>query len=373
MTTTDDDDIHHMCAALALARRGLGVVWPNPAVGCVIVGAGGRVVGRGWTQPGGRPHAETEALGRAAGAARGATAYVTLEPCDHAGRTPSCAGALIDAGIGRAVIAAGDPDPRVSGRGLDRLRDAGIEVVLGVCDGAAERVNVGFFTRVTRGRPLFTLKTASTLDGRIATAKGASKWITGPEARMLGHRLRAEHDAVLIGVGTALADDPLLTCRLPGLEDRSPLRIVVDSHLRLAPESRLALTAGTTPTWAVAAEGAPADRRRALEALGVTVIEIEPGGDGRPRLDSLAAELGRRGLTRVLVEGGAVLTAALVGAGLADRLAWFRNPRLIGGDGVPAVAGLGVEALDEAPAFVRMAVATSGADTMETYVRVVED
>src|SRR6266705_1008472 len=218
-------DEQAMRAALALARRGLGRVWPNPAVGCAIV-KDGRVVGRGWTQPGGRPHAETEALARAGGAAHGATAYVTLEPCCHSGRTPPCADALV-------VAALEDPDPRVVGGGLARLRAAGIAVEAGLCAAEAAEINAGFFQRVRLGRPLVTLKLATSLDGRIATASGESRWITGPAARERAHLLRVTHDAILVGTDTVLADNPQLTCRLPGLGHRSPVRIAIDRELRI--------------------------------------------------------------------------------------------------------------------------------------------
>src|SRR5580700_4659831 len=231
-------DLGHMRTALGLARRGLGNTWPNPAVGCVIV-KDGRVVGRGWTQKGGRPHAETEALARAGKGAKGATAYVSLEPCSHHGKTPPCAEALIAAGVSRVVAAVEDPDPRVSGRGIARLRAAGIAVEAGLCAAEAAELNAGFFCRVAQGRPLVTLKLAASLDGRIATPTGKSRWITGPAARERAHLLRAAHDAVLIGTGTALADDPQLTCRLPGLEARSPVRIVIDRTLRLPATLRL--------------------------------------------------------------------------------------------------------------------------------------
>ena len=358
-----------MRVALSLARRGLGAVWPNPSVGCVIVNQG-RVVGRGWTQPGGRPHAESEALGRAGALAKGATAYVSLEPCAHHGNTPPCAEALIDAGIVRLVAALEDPDPRVAGRGLARLRDAGIAVANGVCEAEAEALNAGFLLRVREGRPLFTLKSAATLDGRIATHGGESRWITGEAARMRGHALRASHDAVMIGSGTALADDPMLDCRLPGLAGRSPVRIVVDSRLRLPPAGRLAATAGNHATWVVTVEGGDAGRRAALRDRGIELIDV--GGDGAGRVDLAAAAvaLGGRGLTRVLVEGGATLTAALLRRALADRLVWFRNPRLIGGDGVPAAAAFGVDALADAPAYRRLSITEVGDDLMETYERI---
>ena len=354
-----------MTAALNLARRGLGTVWPNPAVGCVLVG-GGRVVGRGWTQPGGRPHAETEALRRAGGLARDATAYVSLEPCAHHGETPPCADALIEAGVARLVIALEDPDPRVFGRGMERLRDAGIEVIEGVCREPARALNAGFLKRLASGRPLFTLKTATSLDGRIATASGQSQWITGEPARQRGHSLRADHDAVMVGIGTVLADDPTLDCRLPGLAHRSPLPIVIDSHLRLPPESRLA----RSPSWILTLTGSGAARRDALAERGVEIIELADDGQGRVDLAAAAQALGERGLTRVLVEGGARLNAGLLRAGLADRLVWFRNSRLIGGDGLPAAAGFGIDQLADAPAFRRMSVEELGDDTMETYERI---
>lgn len=360
-----------MRAALALARRGLGAVWPNPAVGCVLVrpDLGGRVVGRGWTQPGGRPHAETEALRRAGELARGATAYVTLEPCDHHGQTPPCSRAMVEAGVARAVVAIEDPDPRVAGRGLKTLADAGVAVALGVGAEEAAEINAGFLMRVKEGRPLFTLKTATTLDGRIATRSGESRWITGERARARAHKLRAEHDAVLIGVGTALADDPELTCRLPGLDARSPLRIVLDSHARLPPTSRLAASARTVPTWVVTLVGADRARVQALAACGVEMIEVGPDSNRRPDVRALAAELGRRGLTRVLIEGGSEIAAAFLGAGLVDRLAWFRAPMVVG-DGVPAAADFAVAKLADALRWTRIASQEAGEDIVEYYRRV---
>jgi diaminohydroxyphosphoribosylaminopyrimidine deaminase/5-amino-6-(5-phosphoribosylamino)uracil reductase len=364
-------DPYFMRAALALARRGLGNVWPNPAVGCVLVRPelGGRVVGRGWTQPGGRPHAETEALRRAGEVARGATAYVTLEPCDHHGQTPPCSRALVEAGVARAVVAIEDPDPRVAGRGLKTLADAGVAVALGTCAEEAAEINAGFLLRVKEGRPLFTLKTATTLDGRIATRTGESRWITGERARARAHKLRAEHDAILIGVGTALADDPELTCRLPGLEARSPLRIVLDSHARLSPTSRLAASARIVPTWLVTIVGADRGRVQALATCGVEIIEVSADPNRRPDVRALAADLGRRGLTRVLIEGGSEVAAAFLGAGLVDRLAWFRAPMMVG-DGVPAAADFAVATLADAPRWARIASQEAGEDIVEYYRRV---
>src|SRR5262245_58482979 len=273
------EDLGHMRAALALAARGLGRTWPNPAVGCVLV-RGGHVVGRGWTQPGGRPHAETEALARAGEAARGATAYVSLEPCAHTGKTPPCADALIAAGIGRVVAAVQDPDPRVSGRGLARLRDAGLAVVTGMCAAEAAELNAGFFTRIKQGRPLVSLKLATSLDGRTATRSGDSRWITGDAARRRAHALRATHDAILVGTGTALADDPELTCRLPGLGDRSPVRVVLDRQLRLPDAAKLLATAHEVPTWVIRAPTSDGARKKKIGATGAEVIEVPTDADG---------------------------------------------------------------------------------------------
>jgi diaminohydroxyphosphoribosylaminopyrimidine deaminase/5-amino-6-(5-phosphoribosylamino)uracil reductase len=359
-------DQQWMGVALALARRGLGTVWPNPAVGCVIVNEG-LAVGRGWTQPGGRPHAETEALQRTGASARGATAYVSLEPCCHWGRTPPCADALIDAGIRRAVVAIDDPDPRVAGSGITRLRAAGIEVDTGLGAAEAAEINAGFLTRQRLGRPLVTLKLATSLDGRIATRSGESQWITGPPARTRGHWLRAHHDAVMVGTGTVLTDDPQLTCRLPGLGHRSPLRIVLDRLLRIPPSARVIAEAHRTQTWILTLGGADPARREALLATGVTVIEVAPDPAGHLDLAAALAALGRRGLTRLLVEGGAGLAAALLQGGLVDRLVWFHAPLLIGGDGTPAVSALGLTALTHAPGFERMSQEAVGDDMLTTF------
>lgn len=366
-----------MRAALALARRGLGRVWPNPSVGCVLVREGAdpdgredRILGRGWTQPGGRPHAETEALRRAGGdAARGATAYLSLEPCAHHGKTPPCADALAAAGIGRAVVALEDPDPRVSGRGLARMRAAGVAVETGLCAAEAEELNAGFLLRIREGRPLVTLKLATTLDGRIATGTGESQWITGEAARRRAHLLRATHDAILVGTGTAVADDPELTCRLPGLEDRSPIRVVLDRRLRLSPGGRLIAGARQWPTWLVTLEGGDAARRRAFAESGVDLLEVPADAQGNLSLPDVFKVLGARGLTRVLVEAGGRLAAALLRAGLVDRIAWFRAPTVIGGDGLPAAAAFGVDRLADAAGFVRTAVLGLGDDLLETYRR----
>jgi len=363
-----DLDRRMMNAALALARRGLGETWPNPTVGCVIV-RDGVVVGRGRTRRGGRPHGETEALAAAGDAARGADVYVTLEPCSHHGRTPPCADALIAAGARRVVVALGDPDPRVSGRGVERLRAAGLVVETGLGAAEAEEINIGFLTRVTRGRPMFTLKIATTLDGRIATRTGDSRWITGPEARARAHLARAEHDAIMVGVGTALADDPDLTCRLPGLEDRSPVRVIVAGR-RLPPaDGRLARSARAIPLWVVVGEGTPLEATNALRDLGAETLFVAIDALGRPDPVAAAGALAERGITRVLVEGGGRLAAALSHADLIDRVLWFHAPKWVGGDGRPAIESLDIDKIADAPRWTRTSVVETGADVMESYGR----
>ena len=354
-----------MRAAIALGRRGLGNAWPNPAVGCVIA-RDGVVLGRGWTAPGGRPHAETQALARCGTAARGATAYVTLEPCAHRGQTPPCADALIEAGIARAVIAWRDPDPRVDGRGVERLGAAGIAVEAGLCADEAEEGLIGFLTRLRHGRPAVTLKLATTLDGRIATRSGASRWITGEAARASAHMLRARHDAILVGAGTAREDDPGLTCRLPGLEGFSPVRVVVDGRESLPATHGLVADANRLPTWFMVAAPHARERERAYRGSGAAVEAVEPDGAGNVDLAAALRRLAGKGITTVLVEGGGRIAAALLAAGLVDRLVWYRAPSAIGGDGRPAIAGLGVDELDAAPHFEKMATRPVGDDVEET-------
>ena len=361
-------DHEHMRAALALARRGLGSTWPNPSVGCVLV-RDGRVVGRGTTAPGGRPHAERMALDMAGEAARGATAYVTLEPCSHHGKTPPCADALVAAGVSRVVVACGDPYPAVSGQGIARLRTAGIEVVTGVLGAEALEAQHGFLTRVALGRPAVTLKLASTLDGRIATRTGESRWITGPAARRAAHALRGEHDAVLAGVGTVQSDDPELTCRIAGFRRGPDLRVVVDTQLRTRLEARVVASAREVPTWVLHGPGADPGRVAAFRDAGVTLMGVPMGGAG---IDLAAAllELGRAGLTRVLVEGGAMIAASLLRAGLVDRLAWFHAPSVMGGDGLPAAAAFGTAALETMPRFARTGQHALGDDMLTLYSRI---
>ena len=358
-------DKTYMRAALTLARRGLGAVWPNPAVGCVIVKEG-TVVGRGWTQPGGRPHAETEALGRAGSAAVGASVYVTLEPCNHFGETPPCTLALLDAGVARVVTAMEDPDPRTAGSGHARLQSGGIDVVTGVLADVAAALNAGFLSRVKSGRPLATLKTATTLDGKIAAASGASQWITGSEARSRGHLLRATHDAIMIGVGTAIADSPSLTCRIPGMEDRSPVRVVVDSKMRLPLDSPLVATARETPTWLLTATdrdtGPWADK-------GVEIVRVDTGADGRVDIAAGFDVLGAQGITRLLIEGGGALAASCLQADLVETICWFRAAGIMGDDGIGAVAAQGITAPAEMARFERVDLLPVGDDVMEVFAR----
>lgn len=357
-----------MRAALALARRSLGRTWPNPAVGCVIV-KDGKVVGRGRTRDGGRPHAEVDALSLAGDAARGATAYVTLEPCSHFGKSPPCADALVEAGVVKVVSALEDPNPQVNGRGHARLREAGIAVEVG--EGAAEaaEINAGFLLRIRDGRPLFHLKLATSLDGQIATASGESRWITGEAARADVHRLRATHDAVLVGSGTAAADDPDLTSRLPGLGPYSPVRIVLDSMAQLSPSSRLAATAHKVPVWLLCTSAAPPSARAALKARGVEIMQTAADDAGRVDVAAAARELGNRQLTRVLIEGGGQVAAAFLKAGLVDRLSIYRGGLTLGADGRSAVGPLGLQKLDFAPRFSAISSRVMGGDTLETWRR----
>lgn len=352
-------DGRHMRHALALAERGLGTTAPNPSVGCVIVSKAGHVAGRGWTQAGGRPHAETMALSAAGPQARGATAFVTLEPCAHHGQTGPCAQALIDAGIARVVSACDDPDPRVGGRGHAMIRAAGIELKTGVLRAEAEALNAGFLKRTRTGMPLVTVKIASSLDGRIALANGESQWITGPEARAAGHLLRAAHDAILTGIGTALADDPQMDCRLPGMSGWSPLRAVADSRGRLPPEARLLRNPPGGKVIVFTANPKPA------MANAEIVLVSEP--DGSIGIPAMLQDLGARGVTRLLIEAGPQLTTSFLKAKAVDQIVWFRSPRLLGGDARAGVGGLALDKLSDSLNFRRVAVTQWGEDTMETY------
>lgn len=336
-------DHRFMQLALALGRRGQGRTWPNPAVGAVVV-KDGIILSRGWTQPGGRPHAEPVALQRAGEAARGATLYVTLEPCSHHGKSPPCADAIVAAGIARVVSAIEDPNPEVAGQGHARLRDAGIRVDIGLCREEAARAHAGHFLRVREQRPYVTLKLAVSADGRIAAAGRKQVAITGEDANARVHLLRAQNDAILIGIGTAMADDPLLTCRLPGMERRSPVRVVLDRALRLSGNSRLVHSARQTPLWLVASETAEAAAATKLGAAGAHVFHL-PADDHRPGLDLQAVlhTLSAQGITRLLVEGGARVASSFLKAGLVDEFWLFQGAKNIGNDGLAALEGQELE------------------------------
>ena len=358
-------DRRYMLHAVALASRGVGRTGRVPSVGCVIVAPDGRIVARGRTDESGRPHAEAVALAAAGAAARGATAYVTLEPCSHIGQTGGpCADLLIASGVARVVVACVDPDPRVNGQGIARLKAAGIAVDVGVCQKEAASTLDGFFSHIQRHRPFVTLKIAQSLDGKTATASGDSKWITGEEARRFGHLLRARHDAILIGANTALADDPDLTCRIAGLEQYSPLRIVLDSRLRLSETSKLAATARRTPTLVFTTAESGGD---ALAAKGIEIVRVAPGAQGRPGLHAVLTELSQRNVTRLLVEGGATVHAAFLDAGLADALEIFTAPILLGGDGHDGIDALSVSGVKHAPGFTLQSVRKIGTDLLESY------
>jgi diaminohydroxyphosphoribosylaminopyrimidine deaminase/5-amino-6-(5-phosphoribosylamino)uracil reductase len=340
-------DRRFMALALALGRRGLGRTWPNPAVGAVIVrtdAASPVIIGRGWTQPGGRPHAEVEALARAGAAAKGATLYVTLEPCSHHGRSPPCADAAIAAGLARVVSAMEDPNPQVSGNGHARLRAAGIAVDVGVGAGEACRDHAGHIRRMVDGRPHVTLKLAISADGKAGAAGRRPLPITGEAVSNRVHLMRAQSDAIMIGIGTALADDPMLTCRLPGMAAASPVRIVLDSALRLPLASRLVRSARQVPVWAIARQDAPRAAEDALRQHGVEVLRV--GGTGaRLDLAEVLKILGARGITRLMVEGGPTLAAALIAADFVDEAALFHSPTVVGPAGIDALDGMGMEGL----------------------------
>lgn len=359
-------DARFMALALSLGRRGQGQCWPNPAVGCVIVNDG-RIVGRGWTAPGGRPHAEPQALARAGAAARGATVYVSLEPCAHHGETPPCADALIGAGVARVVAPVPDSDPRVSGKGFERLRAAGIEVTTGVCAEQAMADLGGFLRRESGGRPHLTLKLATSFDGRIATATGHSQWITGPAARHMVHGLRARHDAVMVGAGTARADDPMLTVRGHGAV-RQPVRVVVSRRLDLPLMSQLARSAQEVPLWLCHGPDPDDVLAEAWDGVGASRIACDLVGQ---QLDiaSVLENLGDCGLTRIFCEGGGGLAASLLQAGLVDELVGFTAGLAIGAEGLPGIGALGLERLEAAHRFRLAETRAVGGDVMHRWLR----
>jgi diaminohydroxyphosphoribosylaminopyrimidine deaminase/5-amino-6-(5-phosphoribosylamino)uracil reductase len=363
-------DIRFMQLALMLGRRGLGRTWPNPAVGAVIV-RDGVIVGRGWTQPGGRPHAEVEALRQAGDAARGATLYATLEPCSHLGRSPPCADAVIAAGIARVVSAIEDPNPEVAGQGHKKLRAAGIAVEIGIGSIEAARDHAGHFRRIRDGRPHVILKLAVSPDDRIAAAGGKPVAVTGEAARSRVHLLRAQCDAVLVGIGTALADDPKLTCRLPGMTRRSPVRLVLDRALRLPGTSNLVHSARETPLWVITSSVSEAPAAMKLGAAGAQVMRVATTTAPPPGLDlnAVLRALAGKGISRLLVEGGSRVASSFVAADLVDEVWLLRGPAPIGADGVPALDALPLTAVTGSPRLKVRASENLQHDTLTIYER----
>lgn len=355
-----------MKLALSLGRRGQGATWPNPAVGCVIV-RDGRIIGRGWTAPSGRPHAEPQALAQAGAAARGADVFVTLEPCSHHGKTPPCAQALIEAGVGRVVVALGDSDDRVAGRGLDMLRAAGITVDTGVCADEARADHEGFLKRIEQGRPMVTLKLASSFDGRTATATGESQWITDAPARRMVHAMRSRHDAVMVGGGTARADDPTLTVRDMGAV-RQPARIVLSRRLDIPMTGKLAQTAQEIPLLLCHGADAPEALVSAWQGMGATLLPCAVRGTQLDMRDVLQ-QLGAHGLTRIFSEGGSAIAASLLQADLVDRLIGFTAGVVIGAEGLPAIGAMGLARLGAAHRFALHSAQAVGPDVMHVWTR----
>ncbi len=356
-----------MQLALSLGRRGLGRTWPNPAVGAVIV-KDGVIVGRGWTQPGGRPHAETEALKRAGKAAQGATLYVTLEPCSHHGKTPPCADAIIKAGIARVVSALDDVNPQVAGQGYARLRERGIVVETGLGAEEAARDHAGHSRRMREARPQVLLKLAASSDGKAGLAGRKPVGITGEAARQRVHQMRAEADAILVGIGTVLSDDPHLTCRLPGMFARSPVRVILDARLRIPLSTAIVGTAREVPVWVFGGAGASPVAEDILKAKGVEVFRVE-AKDGRLDLPAVLKTLADRGVTRLMVEGGPTVAAAFLAAGLVDQAALFRSPNEIGHGGIGVLEGVPLTALTKSPKLKQVATETVGVDTLEMFER----
>jgi diaminohydroxyphosphoribosylaminopyrimidine deaminase / 5-amino-6-(5-phosphoribosylamino)uracil reductase len=361
-------DRRYMQLALTLGRRGLGRTWPNPAVGAVVV-KDGVIVGRGWTQPGGRPHAEPEALRRAGEAARGATLYVTLEPCSHFGKSPPCADAIIAADISRVVAAIEDPNPEVAGKGHAKLRAAGITVDVGLFAEEAARDHAGHFRRVRDGRPHVILKLAVSADDKIGAAGGKPVAITGEAARTWVHLLRAQSDAILVGIGTVLADDPLLTCRLPGMAARSPVRVVLDRALRIPVTSRLVRSARETPLWVIASELAEAPAAAKLGAAGAQVLRIGPTSASGLDLQAMLHALSAKGISRLMVEGGSRVASSFVAADLVDEVWMLRGPEAIGAGGVAALDALPLSEITQSPRLKLRASETLGSDTLSIYER----
>ena len=363
-------DRRFMQLAVTLGRRGQGRTWPNPAVGAVVV-KDGVVVGRGWTQPGGRPHAEPAALAQAGDAARGATLYVTLEPCSHTGKSPPCADAVIAAGIARVVSAIEDPNPDVAGQGHAKLRAAGIKVDVGLCAEDAAHDHAGHFRRIRDHRPHVVLKLAVSPDGMIAAAGHKPVAVTGEAVRSRVHLLRAQCDAVLVGIGTVLSDDPELTCRLPGMAKRSPVRVVLDRALRLPGQTKLVHSAREHPLWVMTSSLSEAPAAMLLQAAGAQVMRVPVTTTPPPGLDLPAVlhALADKGITKLLVEGGARIAASFVAADLVDEVWLFRGATDIGADGVPALGAMPLSAITGSSGLAARASESIENDTLTIYER----
>jgi diaminohydroxyphosphoribosylaminopyrimidine deaminase/5-amino-6-(5-phosphoribosylamino)uracil reductase len=362
-------DKEHMAQALQLARRGLGLTWPNPSVGSIVVAASGEIVGRGWTAPGGRPHAEAIALERAGDKARGGTIYVTLEPCAHEGRGPACADVVATARPARVVIALRDPDPRTSGDGIERLKEAGIAVEEGVLAPEAAEVALGHLLRVMQGRPAVTLKLAVGADGLMPKGDGAPVWITGPDARAHGHLLRARSDAILVGRGTILADNPSLTCRLPGMSCRSPVRVVLDRRLRTPPEARV-FDDVMVPVWLVSAAGESHPNETALQERGAEIVPVPVDEEGMIAVQDALETLAQRGITRVLVEGGPSVSRAFLDADLVDEVVIYLGPRPAGDGGLVPFVNDGLDRITSSGQFMQIRSGAFGPDRMTWWRRI---
>ncbi|MDC1293407.1 bifunctional diaminohydroxyphosphoribosylaminopyrimidine deaminase/5-amino-6-(5-phosphoribosylamino)uracil reductase RibD [Amylibacter sp.] len=357
-------DERWMRLALSLGARGAGQTWPNPFVGCVIV-KNSLVIGRGYTQQGGRPHAETVALQQASNDAENSTVYVTLEPCAHTGKTHPCVNNLIKAGIKRVVIAAIDPDHRVSGKGIQILKNAGIEVSVGILKEEAEKAHAGFFSILNKKRPFLSLKIATSIDGRIATQTGNSKWLTGAESRQFVHYLRATHDAVLVGRGTVEADNPSLNVRGFGRAVNQPVRIVMDSNLKIDTKSNLITSAKEIPLWICHAKESEFSKLSKTGAMSIACKHKNGGIDLQDAMENLA----KNGLTRILCEGGGKLAASLLNENLVDELIVMQAGLVIGKEGTAAISGLGIDALVDAPNFDMLETRRIGNDVLSIWSR----
>lgn len=361
-------DEQHMAHALMLARRGLGLAWPNPSVGAIVVAPSGEIAGRGWTAPGGRPHAEAIALEQAGAKAKNSTIYVTLEPCAHGARGPACADIIVAAKPNRVVVALRDPDPRTAGRGIERLRDAGIEMAEGVLAPEATSVTLGHLMRITHGRPAVTLKIAVGADGLVPRGDGQPVWTTGPQARTHGHLLRARNDAILIGRGTVAADNPALTCRLPGMSCRSPVRVVLDRLLRTPPDAKL-FDDAMVPVWLVCADGQSHATANALLEQGADIVPVPVEADGLISLQDALRTLASRGITRLLVEGGPTVARAFLDADLVDEAVIYQGAEPAGTHALTPFAGDGLDRLTESGHFTVIASRRTGPDRMTEWRR----